>query len=272
MQKYLTVGPEQILSEYMREIINPIDPNDVKPLGGLWLTEHFIDNPFNDWVDFLISHPGILWRKQVFENNNVFDHVGCVVELKNTASILYVKSLEEFRKLGKEYRTQDIINYEQISQDYEGLFLDFSELKGTSSGAKTISQKFAVNTLILFSLEAISKYYKAQIKIEPFNLECPPDYYDIDYKITVEEKEHYIKPVSQRYIDLYRLILTNLKEQIASIKINGGVIEQIRAISNIKNIIDSYFSQEIKDFAEKENLDYQKLILTFSSNVYKNSA
>ena len=59
---YLSIGTNSLSADLFLEIKNS---DGVKPIGGLWATEHNNTNlNYNDWVEYLCYHPYVLFYHQ----------------------------------------------------------------------------------------------------------------------------------------------------------------------------------------------------------------
>ena len=60
---YLSIGTNSLSADLFLEIKNS---DGVKPIGGLWATEHNNTNlNYNDWVEYLCYHPYVLFLSSI---------------------------------------------------------------------------------------------------------------------------------------------------------------------------------------------------------------
>ena len=174
-KKYLTVGTDEIRGDLFREIE---DTSDMKPRGGLWLTQYDESIPnFNYWVDFMMTRPSILFHKSV--NRNPFLQSCSVVTLHDNCNLYFLRDEHSINYLMRCFPIDDRFSYEKLSQFYDGIYVDLYGLY-RSNYDKNVLDKFSnfdVNTLILFNLKCIDYYQSGQVVIEPFD---PEDSYDCD--------------------------------------------------------------------------------------------
>ena len=125
-------------------------PNMNKPLGGLWLT------PNNEWESF---------QKDLYSNSKYHTHK---IDLKNTNKIYNLDSTSSYKKLWKKYpmigfeygtgefkldktdSKYDFLDWERISIDYDGIYVDPNK----------IDSKYGLNvwdipTILLFNKSLI---------------------------------------------------------------------------------------------------------------------
>ena len=181
--KYLTVGTRQITRELFRSIEDV--SGSIKPRGGLWLTEYNeLYKNYNDWVDFMINDPVVLFYKS--RNHSIWEQPCSLVTLKETANIFYLKSESDLEYLKKMYPAYgSIFSYQMLSKIYDGIFVDMYKLLTSINDDIICNQlfKFGVNSLILFNLNCIDYYQSGMVSIEPFDYEygsCEPAYYEIN--------------------------------------------------------------------------------------------
>ena len=170
--KYLTVGTRDITEELFRDI-EDATIDSLKPKGGLWLTvfdERYKN--YNEWVDFILDEPVILFYKN--RHNSIWEQPCSLVTLKDSANIFYLNGKDslDYLKLNYPLNGQKF-SYQEISQIYDGIFIDMygllCEIKDLETRNKIF--KFGVNSLILFNLSCIDYYQSGTVFIEPFDYE-----------------------------------------------------------------------------------------------------
>lgn len=170
--RYLTVGT----SEITRERFIPVEdtePDNIKPRGGLWLTKYNEDfSTYNEWVDFIIDHPNVLYYKST--GPSIWKQPCSLVTLKDNANIFNLDDSDKLTYLMKKYPLADNkFSYQEISRLYDAIFIN---LLGVLRGVKDPVMmerllKFGVNTLVLFNLDCIEHYQSGMVLIEPFDYE-----------------------------------------------------------------------------------------------------
>ena len=181
--EYLTVGTDKIT----REKFVPITDDSTtyyKPAGGLWLTRHMPEYPgYNEWVDYLIDNPRLLYFKS--KSKNIFSQPCSVVTLVRDANIYTLDSDDSFKYLMTHFNRDDkMFSYEKLSREYDGIYVKILGLLGSDPIKMEIVKKYCVNTLSLFNLDCIDYYYSGRVNIRPFDIE----YADFDE----EAREYHI--------------------------------------------------------------------------------
>lgn len=228
MTTFLNVGTNQIIPE----LFSPIQNNNVKPIGGLWATRHNIENIyFNEWIDYLSINAYILLYKRQYKNP--FNIPATFITLKNNAKIFIVANEIELEFLLKDYDDGNAwIDFEALSKDYDGIFISIRQLHNSKFYQQL--KKFAVDTLILFNVNCIQYYQKAEIEIAPFDIYHP---YFIDYEIKINDT----------------------KEFIPDPKYNQDISKIMQLFSNYTYlpIIDNQLSEILNSLANKLSIEYE---------------
>lgn len=191
--EYLTVGRDEINKELIQPIHDSTRPNHLKPTGGIWLSRHFPEYPnYNDWVDYLVNNPNVLFYKS--HKHNLWLLPCSVVGLKEDAKIYNLGSLEEFNYLVENYPLDDkMFSYEKLSEVYDGIYIDTMGLSGTKNETvRTLNSQCAITSLLLFNTDAIDYYYQGNVVIDPFDLEYYM-YEDTNYKINYNKIKKRVK-------------------------------------------------------------------------------
>ena len=183
--KYLTVGTRKISYELFSPVMDVCE--QIKPIGGLWLTEYNeAHKNYNVWVEYLINNPQVLFYMS--RNYSMWENPCSLVTLKDNTNIFYLKNKEDLKYLIVNYpHNNGNFSYQQISNIYDGIFIDMYKLLNQVSNYELCRQlfKFSVNSLILFNLDCIDYYQPGIVSIEPFNYEC--DECEIqNYEINIE--------------------------------------------------------------------------------------
>ena len=165
MKEYVVVGHNVLTKELFRNVLRPNENIFFKPNGGLWSCE-YTPLYISPWYRYLISNPDLLEYKDI--------HKASIFTLKDKAKILTIedtKKLEEetkkypsyFHMLNYAYEEEkkDSINYELLSKDYDGLYVDYDKLSFDDYNG--IFRGWSVNTLLLFNLDVVDKYKSIDI-------------------------------------------------------------------------------------------------------------
>ena len=169
MQSFFTLGTDEI-HQNDDQIIDVNKNNYIKPLGGLWATKYNNDI-FNLWIDFIINNTHILFYKypefQVDEINFV---IPCSkIVLKRNAKIFELKDEKSLNILKYKYPNPNgLCSYENLSKDYDGIYVDLSALMTSNIDEKTKERlkTFGINSLVLFNTNCINYYYSGNAYIE----------------------------------------------------------------------------------------------------------
>ena len=187
MENYLSIGKKDINYVEFRPIKNS---DSSKPHGGLWATTYNSMYPsYNEWMDFLVCHPNVLFYKYLKNGN--FNIPAVFFTLKNDAKILHINTKAYFLQAKMNYPNNDkLFDFEKIAIDYDGIFIGTTSLLNALNEAEIITIKpYDVNTLILFNLNAIDYYQETEIVIEPFDYETKNELIEYEIKIAKEKKQ-----------------------------------------------------------------------------------
>lgn len=186
MSTFLSIGKKDINYEDFHSIKNQSN----KPYGGLWATKHDIKYiSYNEWMDFLISNPNILFYKYIKNSN--FSIPAVFIMLKNNAKILNINSLSDYLDAKEKYAKEgSLFDFEKIAKNYDGVFIKTTNLlkEIPDSMDKETLKKYDVNTLLLFNLNVIDYYQEAVIDIMPFDCEICNECIEYEIKINSERK------------------------------------------------------------------------------------
>lgn len=227
--KYLSIGTNFIASELF---INIKNTQGTKPTGGIWTTQYYENyNHFNEWVDFLCNNPYIIFYHNF---DNPYNLPAICITLKDYSKILTIDSLEKVQYLKEKYPFNNWIDYEKISQDYDGIYIHLTKFRETQNeDYKKLAHSYSVNTMLLFNLDCINYYQKGYIDLSQINFE---DKYELrEYTINIEDK---IYSINKPNIEIQALIEI-IKEYI--IKNNIEVNPESR------KIIESIFQETINN-------------------------
>lgn len=188
MKKYLTVGTDVIRSNLFVSVCDINNCSEVKPSGGLWLTEFDTNfTSYNCWVDYMLRNPYLLFYKN--KSNNPFKQLCCIVSLKDNANIFLLNDKEKFQFFLKNFSNGlGGFLFEKLSHYYDGVFIKLMFDLDIDKDIRKMFYDFGVNTLILFNCDCIDYYYSGVVDIETFdyeygyNIEC--GYYNIRWDNT----------------------------------------------------------------------------------------
>ena len=248
---YLSVGTNYISSDLFLSVKNS---DGFKPIGGLWATTHdskYIN--YNEWVEHLCYNPHVLFFHHL---NDPYLLPAIYFTLKDSSNILVIDNIEKINFLKSKYPHKDWIDYEKLSQDFDGVFIDTIALRRLKiHGLKNIIDSFSVNTLILFNLNCIKYYQKALIEFTNIDFENP--YELLDYKIIIEEEKKEIETPSIEVQSLIEIIKKHIQDN--HIEINQESYEIIKRI--FQDSIDEALKNH--DVLEKDMLLIRKVFNQF---------
>lgn len=234
--EFLSVGTDYLSSDLFQNIENTASS---KPYGGIWATPQNPNFPnYNEWADYLCRNPHILYYKSDYP----FLLPASLLTLKENANIFNISSLEDLNFLKQEFPFNNWIDFEKLSQYYDGIYINLSKLKELSQKDIEKLLTFSVNTLIIFNPNTIKHYKSANISIE-FTSSIP------EYKINIDTSTNYIEPPS---IDITILIET---------------IRRYISDNNIENTQENYelirriFSEKIKETLKYNHAPKKELLL-----------
>lgn len=161
----LVLGIDTIDPSKFRKIENYRFRN--KPKGGLWTSP---ENSEFGWKDFVISES---YRTDKYLSKCT------LITLKESAKIFILDSAEDFKKVPKYFckpkefeelfLTEELINFEELSKHYDGLWLTMNGLKELSgfdifdfetNHLSSIGNLYGwdVETVLLFNLDCIESH------------------------------------------------------------------------------------------------------------------
>ncbi len=240
--KYLSVGTNYIGDLYFQKIQNG---NGFKPYGGLWATKQEEGSvEYNEWIDYLCQHPYLLFYKG---QNNMFNQPAVFLTLKNNANIFNIDDQRKIDFIIKKYPdNHGWINYEKLSKDYDGIYIDLSKIENMFQ-KETIDklQEYCVSTLVLFNSSCISYYQKACVEFETTDIY---DYRGLrNYFINIEPTKYHVDQKKEEEI----LLLNKMTDFIKSQKLESNKENQ--------ELVVNKFNKEINNCTVDNDL--QRLIL-----------
>ena len=199
-KEYIMIGTKTLSKDIFRNILRPLDNQTFKPTGGLWASDYY---PYiiSSWFDYLRNNPDLLYYKNIY--------AASLFTLKDNANILLIDSKKVLQEivikypsyshlLNNNYISKDSINYELLSRDYDGIYLDYNKL--FICNYSPIIRAWNVNTLLLFNLDVLDKYQSISIDFHsPSNFDYPY-FKEIENK-TIEEESIYHREL-YNYIEL----------------------------------------------------------------------
>ena len=131
-QKYIMIGTKTISKEIFRNVLRPIDNMNFLPNGGFWSCE-YNDLYISDWFKHLIQTEYLIEYKDI--------NSALIFTLKDNAKILTINSYEDLQSVISRYPSyhhrlnfceeitdyQESINYELLSKDYDGIFVNYKK-------------------------------------------------------------------------------------------------------------------------------------------------
>ncbi len=198
-QKYITIGTKTITKELFRNVLRPLNNYYFLPTGGFWSSPYDEYN-ISPWFDYLIDN------KSDYPEKNL--NSASIFTLKDDTKILTIDNYERLKEIIEEYPSYHhilnfykeqtskelSINYELLSKDYDGIYVNYKRFE--YSRDTIIFNKWDVNTLLLFNLDAIDTYTSATIK---FYLPGSLSYYSLEEEQnhTIEKESNYHEEISQ---------------------------------------------------------------------------
>ncbi len=191
-KEYITIGIKTITKELFRNVLRPLDNQTFRPDGGLWASDY---RPYtiSPWLQYLINNQEYYSHKDI-NNATIF-------ELKKEANILTINDhvtlkniIEKYpsyhHSLNYLYGDKSSINFELLSRDYDGLYLNYINLY--IYDMTRIFRGWNVNTLLLFNLDMIDNCKSVKIDFYSSNtLEYP--YIKETNKYLISEESTYHK-------------------------------------------------------------------------------
>lgn len=270
MQKFLSVGKDTITHHSFWPVEDQEKPDKIKPLGGLWFTLFDPSCPkYNEWVDYIIENPYILFYKYLKSG-----HVPCsVVTLKENSKIFILKTPDDLNLLKAKYpHNIQLFSYELLSKDYDGIWVDYYYLMNSNldGKVKNILENFSVRTLIIFNLNVIEYYQSAKLYLPDL------DYYGNNntevmemYEIvTSDTKKKVDENNSLEYERLIEYLFITLKNYFNNYKINYFNIDKQELMRMISALLRKW-ADNVEINPEKYELDTPDLMLSLTKKLYQ---
>ena len=258
--EYITVGTDTILREYMCDIIDT--ERIIKPAGGIWCTDFDVKRPYNcDWINYMIYNTSVLMAKTM--GRNPFSHKAAIMKLNDDAKVFSLAGNEDYDKFLSFYAKDGHISYEALRKDYDGVYVDIGKPFGKSYDEREkVLRLFAVNTFLLFNIDAIKSYRQAKIEIDPFDYE---GYMEMipDYTIEVLDGEHKVKDLSEGYKYLLQKVIDYYDKHYQ----NDGNVSHNQMVSIIYNEIMNLFEKDLSMLKNREQLDEKSVAKSMATRV-----
>lgn len=203
---YLSIGTKYISKSLFQPIKNG---NGFKPYGGIWATIHNKEyKNYNEWMDYVILNPYILFN--VYKDNPL-EIPAVYLTLKEKTNIFKLNSKEALDYLLKTYPLNNWIDFEKLTQNYDGIYIDILELaRCTTKEQFNNLLSYSVNTLILFNPDCIDYYQKTTIKIDSLNFD--PASLEMGYTINIDDNHETIGLENTDIINLLERIKKYIKD------------------------------------------------------------
>lgn len=142
-----------------------------KPDGGLWsstyIPQYDKDSPFiSDWQNYLMTTSG------KYSPDNAPD-TAYTFTVSEDANILYIDSLDKYNELLEQYRDDKFSNtldYETLSKDYDGLYIDYQTASNNSFGDNPL-KNWMVETMLVFNPDIVEWDDVKEVEIPQFNFD-----------------------------------------------------------------------------------------------------
>lgn len=225
--EFVHIGNFDIKREMFIDILN----NRTKPYGGFWACpNNSIEGSISDRTDYILEN---LDDKFLRYNENR----GCLFNLKETASILYLLTDDDVKKIKKEFSNGNYIDYEKISNIYDAIYINpysFSYILRQNE-----FYDWKVRSLVVFNLDCIEEYV-------PFEFEIIKNKGSYITKVYDPQK---IKPLPSNYYYVRNIIYNLLKIKIEK-----------QSTDNIEKI-EFELINELRDFVNVSSYDMVESII-----------
>jgi hypothetical protein len=256
--EYMNVGTDVLRREYWNPVMD--SENKLKPVCGLWCTEHKFDS-YSAWIDYMLSAPSVFAHKTL--NKDPFVQKAVVVSLKTGAKILTLRG-EEGTHLYK-----DVYGYsfEKMGEDYDGVYVDLGNVIGSTSDERyKIAKVYSISSLILYNLDAIESYRSATIDIDPFDYECDFNLEEPEYTITYHDGVKRIAPVIPEYDELVNEIAEKFHGFVKYAKMQYPNISTSQIAYHLHKSVILAYEERIAFLSQAKGLDAKNLGYSVASN------
>ncbi len=240
--KFVHIGNFNIKKEMFIDILN----DGVKPYGGFWACpNNNIEGSISDRTDYILEN---LNEKFLRYNENR----GCLFNLKETASILYLSTDDDVKKIKKEFSNGNYIDYEKISNIYDAIYINpysFSYILRQNE-----FYDWNIRSLVIFNLDCIEEYVPFEFEI----IENKGAY------ITKTYESQHVKPLPTNYYYIRSIIYNLLKIKIEQQKTDKTInIEKIKfeLMNELKNFVNASSYDMVESIIINECTKQKKKIL-----------
>ena len=256
--EYMNVGTDVLKREYWNPVMD--SENKLKPVCGLWCTEHKFDS-YSAWIDYMLFTPSVFAHKTL--HCNPFVHKAVVVSLKTGAKILTLRG-EEGTHL---YKDVYGCSFEKMGEDYDGVYVDLGKPIGSTNDEQyKVSKVYSISSLILYNLDAIDSYRSATINIEPFDYEGDFYFEDPEYTITYHDGVKRIAPVIPEYDELVNEIAKKFHGFVKYTKMQNPNISTSQIAYHLHRTILEVYKERIAMLSQTKGLDARNLGYSVASN------
>ena len=235
-QEYIMIGAKTITKEVFRNILRPTSNYTYLPTGGFWSCK-YDKFKISEWFNYILDSNDLINSKKVNE--------AIIFKLKDNAKILIINDYNDLKQVINNYPSyhhllnfytdisskEESINFELLNKDYDGIYVNYEYFKHNNN--TIIFNSWAVNTLLLFNLDAIDSYNKVNIN---FLLPDSYSYYILEKEPTI----YHIEEESIYHKDLYNYIEV--------------IFDELANNKRVFNDYDEYFSHLIEVTKESINL------------------
>lgn len=218
--KFVHIGNCDIKKELFIDISN--DGN--KLYGGFWACpNNNVEGSISDRTDYILEN-----MDKKFLRYNVTK--GCFFNLKENAKVLCLLNDNDVKKVKEKYLNHKYINFEEISKDYDALYVNPFSL--SYNLRQNEFYNWNIRSLVIFNLDCIDEYV-------PFEFEIIANKGSYIRKLNEPKK---ISPLVSNYCyiksAIYELFKIKLEKESNGNEIN---IEKIKfeLMNELKDIVDN---------------------------------
>ena len=248
--KYLNVGTSYLSKDLFLKIKNT---ENLKPTGGIWASlynEEYID--YNQWIDYICYNPYIIYYHNY---ENPYKLPAVTFSLKDESNLFIVDNYDKINYLKNKYPFNKTIDYEALSKEYDGILVLLKNFSKFKFEEKQIAESFSVDTLILFNIDCIKYYQKANINLDESCLNIKRGF--PEYTIKVDKN---INKIDNEDINIQKLI-----NYIKNYIIENNIKLTYENIQIIKDIFSKRINEVLinQDIPKKEALLVRKVFNQF---------
>lgn len=265
MEHFFTIGYDNLNEHLFWEIDEPAFGNPFKPYGGLWLTK-YNTNYYNDWADYLGSHPYIL----TFHYEHPTRLPASLVTLKPDAKIFNFTSKKDLEFLQNKYpATSFPFSYVALSKDYDGIFFDLSNAFHDHSFSVDEDKQLwglGVNSLVLFNLNSILYYQKALVDYTQINFDDPRD--ELSYTIHIDDEQRSISK-DNPYEEFITALCVKTKAYFLENGIDFTLLSTYDLSAMIVDILRNHLAQDVQELTASSQLNERQIIRMLTKKVHE---